>query len=275
MNSMSNRFERESERASEGRSSTSMMHLLGQMLMLPFTVFVYGMDMFVKTIKGIQHVADQGMDVMAGGTSQSVPGVQADMPRPTGQTTIGGRFPPPGPPPGEWGDLEVKTKTSTSVSTIGDAAEANQKEILKMADRNLSDDQLKLVRYKILFVKRDYEVAFGEREDLVYDNMTGEAFTAWKVAEFIQRLGHVVVPYSWRKKDYPRTFTTDEKDPAKKMDVFIERLGERDKKYLRVFYEVLERYVREEDEDDEVTVLKDIKKAIDRLPRMDGGVTSP
>jgi hypothetical protein len=261
MNSMSNRFERESERAGERRSSTSMMHLLGQMLMLPFTVFVYGMDMFVRTMRGIQQVADQGMDMMADGPSQSVPGIQADIPPPTGQTTRGG-----------WGDLEVQTKTSTSVSTVGDAAEANQKEILKMADRNLSDDQLKLVRYKILFVKRDYEVAFDEKEDLVYDNMTGEAFAAWKVAEFIQRLDREVVPIEWRKRDYPREFSDTEKDPTNDA-VFIRSLDERDKKYLRVFYEVLDRYVREEDEDDEVTVLRDIRKAIDRLPRVQTGTS--
>jgi hypothetical protein len=179
---------------------------------------------------------------------------------------VSGRPPPPGPQAG-WGDLQVQTNASTDVSTVGDTAEANQKEIVKMPDRNLSDDQLKLVRYKILFVKRDYEIAFPEREDLVYDNMTGEAFTAWKVAEFIQRLDETVVPYTWRRRDYPRTFTNEEKDPMRRRDVFIQRLDERDKKYLRVYYEVLDRYVREEDEDDEVTVLKEIRNAIDRLPR--------
>ena len=262
---MSNRFERELDRADPRRSSTSIVHLLGQMFMLPFTVFVYGMEMFVRSVRGIQQVADQGMDMMVGGPSQSLPGVPADEPQPTGQMSIVGGVPPAGPQQGGWGDLEFETKTLTNVSTVEDAAEANQKEIVKMPDKNLSDDQLKLVRYKILFVKRDYEVAFQEREDLVYDNMTGEAFTAWKVAEFIQRLGREEVPYRWRKRDYPRPFTVDQKDPEKKIPVYIDRLDETDKKYLRVFYEVLDRYVREEDEDDEVSVLRGIRTAIDRL----------
>ena len=133
-----------------------------------------------------------------------------------------------------------------------------------MRDKDLSDDQLKLVRYKILFVKRDYEVAFPEREDLVHDNISGEAFTAWKIAEFIQRLSKEPIPDKWRKKKYPKRHD-DEKVPA---DGFIYRLDEDDKKYLRVYYEVLERYVREED-DTEVDVLKDIHKAIERLPRID------
>jgi WD40 repeat protein len=68
-------------------------------------------------------------------------------------------------------------------------------------DRDLRDDMLKLVRYKVLFVKREYEHAFPEREDLVSENMDGAAFTAWKVAEFIQelRLGETRVPEKWRK----------------------------------------------------------------------------
>lgn len=32
-------------------------------------------------------------------------------------------------------------------------------------ERDLHDDTLKLVRYKVLFVKREYEHAFPEQED--------------------------------------------------------------------------------------------------------------
>ena len=45
-----------------------------------------------------------------------------------------------------------------------------------MRDKDLNDEQLKLVRYKILFVKRDYETAFPEKEELVADNLSGEGF---------------------------------------------------------------------------------------------------
>ena len=58
---------------------------------------------------------------------------------------------------------------------------------------------LKLVRYKVLFVKREYEHAFEEQEDLVSENLDGAAFTAWKTAEFIQRLAEMEtrVPEKW------------------------------------------------------------------------------
>jgi hypothetical protein len=277
MNSMSDRFERESERAGEGRSSTSMMHLLGQMLMLPFTVFVYGMDMFVKTIKGMQKVADQGMEVMAG---EHVPrhDLSNDEGCVTDHTAEG--ISSLSPQQGGRDDLNVSTTTSASES-IGDAG-ASLKETVQMIDRNLSDDQLKLVRFKILFVKRDYEAAFREQEALVPDNMTGEAFTAWKVAEFIQELGkgRTPAPAEWPRGDggkpkYPKEPTDAlAQGTGDQSNVwYLKSFPEKDKKYLRVYYEVLDRYVREE-EDDEVVVLKEIRDAIHAIPK-DSGVTSP
>src|SRR5439155_21121175 len=72
-------------------------------------------------------------------------------------------------------------------------------------DKDLRDDLLKLVRYKILFVRREYEVAFPEQEDIVSDNMDRDAFSAWKVAEFIQDLhrGETPVPARWEDQNYP------------------------------------------------------------------------
>jgi hypothetical protein len=107
-------------------------------------------------------------------------------------------------------------------------------------DTNLQDDRLKLIRYKVLFVKRKYEFAFPEREDLVSDNMDGSAFAAWKVAEFLQGLarGESAVPRKWLEQGYPpSTYLQDGQ---------LIGLPEEDRQYLRVHYEVLERYPREE-----------------------------
>lgn len=126
-----------------------------------------------------------------------------------------------------------------------------------MPDRDLSGDDLKLVRYKVLFIKRDYEHAFPEDEALVSDNMDGGSFTAWKIAEFIQHLERVGIakPESW--KDYP------EGDQYFK-DGKLVRLPDADKKYLRLYFEVLDRYPREEAEYDrkQVDVLKKISSKI-------------
>ena len=137
-----------------------------------------------------------------------------------------------------------------------------------MPDTDLSDDMLKLVRYKILFIKRDYEVAFPEVEEIVHDNLASTAYTGWKIAEFIQNLDTVTVPSKWRKKNYPRAVGDDK-------DARVMKLPEDDKKHLRVYYEVLDRYVREEFkyEEDQIDVLTEIRDEIKSLqpPRTSEG----
>jgi hypothetical protein len=244
-----------------GDSSPGVVRIFGQMLLMPFTVFVYSMELLMRTMRGVQQTVDQGMEVLVG--ESVAPDLSASESR-HDETAISEDAPTPGVAGSEWSDLKSETESTAVGGAIEGATDPIHKEIHKMRDKDLSDDQLKLVRYKILFVKRDYEVAFQEREELVHDNITGEAFTAWKIAEFIQRLTKEPIPDKWRKKKYPKRHD-DEIVPD---DRFIHRLDEDDKKYLRVYYEVLERYVREED-DTEVDVLKDIHKAIERLPRID------
>src|SRR4051794_35264435 len=113
-------------------------------------------------------------------------------------------------------------------------------------DKNLNDDMLKLVRFKVLFVKRGYEHAFPEQEALVWDNIDGPAFTAWKVAEFIQSLARRTthVPHAWGQAYPPADSHGRHGAHYREGDILL-GLPEDDKKYLRVFYEVLERYHRE------------------------------
>ena len=125
-------------------------------------------------------------------------------------------------------------------------------------DRDLRDDMLKLVRYKVLFVKREYEHAFPEQEDLVSENLDGSAFTAWKVAEFIQDLARhkTEVPFKWGKS-YPEGHRTG---------TVLTGLPDEDKKYLRVYYEVMDRYPREKFkyEEEQISVLEDIRDELER-----------
>lgn len=250
---MGNRFEREPERAGEENASTNLMHLLGQMLMLPFTVFVYGMEMFVNTIQRVQKVADQGLDLTAGGGGPPRADEGDFNTQAAGQRGVG-------PIQEESAAIVVDVPTSSeSFRAAGNEIESREttKEI-KM-DRDLRDDMLKLVRYKVLFVKREYEHAFPEQEDLVSENMDAAAFTAWKVAEFIQGLARepyeTRVPGRWGSK-YPV-----EKYRGGPNKEFLKGLPDDDKKYLRVFYEVLDRYPRErfKYEERQIEVLEEIR----------------
>ena len=128
-------------------------------------------------------------------------------------------------------------------------------------DKDLRDDMLKLVRYKIMFVRREYEVAFPEEEDLVSDNMDGSAFTAWKIAQFVQNLSnatepipatHTRVPQKWIDKAYAEEYWKDG---------YLTGIPHEDKKYLRVYYEVLDRYPREKFkyEEQQIRILEQIR----------------
>src|SRR5215813_11452184 len=93
-----------------------------------------------------------------------------------------------------------------------EATQVTMQEERAMSDKDLNDDMLKLVRYKILFVKRDYEHAFPEVEELVSDNLTATAYTAWKIAEFVQNLakGRTDIPSKWTD-GYPNDKDADKK----------------------------------------------------------------
>ena len=129
-----------------------------------------------------------------------------------------------------------------------------------MSDKNLSGEDLKLVRYKILFIKRDYEWAFKEQEELVYDDMTEAAFTAWKIGEFIQHLGR-------DKYEFPEKWEKSAELRRHKVGNFLRGLPEDDKKYLRVYFEVLERYRREplRYQEEQLDILRGISDTLTRV----------
>jgi hypothetical protein len=211
---------------------------VGQMLIIPLRTFVYGMEKLLETMRGLQSASDRGMHVIAGGESVATDSESRPEPGPAVQET------------GFNGDAAMGGTTTVI-------------EEKKIMDKDLSDDMLKLVRFKILFVKRDYEHAFPEQEELVSDNMDGSAFTAWKIAEFIQTLHRkdTKIPNKWRDKNYPAKYSEGGQ---------LTGLPEDDKKYLRVYYEVLERYPREKFryQEEQIDVLKEIR---DKMPQSRAG----
>ena len=225
--------------------------------MIPVRMFLYGMEMLVKNMRGVQTVTDRSFGVIADGDSAN--GERG------GSTTVGSSNTTQSAVPG---DASVG-KEPANTQTVRDHATIS-KESAKMPDTNLNDDMLKLVRYKILFIKRDYEYAFPEKEELVHDNMSDSAFTAWKVAEFIQSLDRIEVPEAWHdmKPPYP-TKQESRKLPDGRTVWVIHAFDETDKKFLRVYFEVLQRYAREKllYEEDQLTALRGIQGAIESIQR--------
>jgi hypothetical protein len=238
-----------------------VLRLLGQVMTLPIAAFIYGVEILVLAIRDIQRSAADGAATMV-----------------TGVTPGRAALPAAAPAPESRGAPTAAEAAAGAGDTVAAARPAGAAfmEDRPMADNSLNDDMLKLVRYKILFVKRDYEVAFPEVEELVPDNITGNAFTAWKIAEFIQHLDDTDAPRKWREKGYPRAYP---KNGPFKIGDFED---EGDKKYLRVYYEVLDRYVREKFkyEEEHIDRLKDnnqvLREIRDLMPRSaaSGGATS-
>jgi hypothetical protein len=219
-----------------------MMQFLSQLMKLPLEAFVFSMEMLVKSMQGLQAIAYQGIDTIVGGVVQ----------------TSGHR-------PGSQSDLTndvIDGTTGDSAERMSQTTQGEEKAMAEMDSRN--EDYLKLYRYKILFVKRDLEHAFPEKEELVADEMDAAAFTAWKVAEFIQQLQHgptpTKVPDKWGK-EYPPN------EPRYRVGNDLKGLPDEDKKFLRVYFQVLERYRREpfRYEEQQIEILKGIREGIDKI----------
>ena len=222
------------------RRPTGFMRLFGQMVMLPVTVFVQSMELVIKTIQGMQRAADNGLEAMV----DSGPAMATT----SEDNSV---------------DLSEASNSETCGTTKNVATAPKEK--TNMTDKDLSNkDMLKLVRYKILFIKRDYEVAFPEKEELVSDSMDDSGYTAWKVAQFIQDLanGDTKVPPKWN--GYPENENRKPPAPPYAQGDILLGLPEEDKKYLRVYFEVLDRYEREKPKykKQQIDVLKEIRDRI-------------
>ena len=99
-----------------------------------------------------------------------------------------------------------------------------------MADKNLHDDNIKLVRYILLLIKREHECILSSGYEMVDDDTDDSGFNARIIAGYVK--GH--------------------------------QLDEDDRKYLRVSYEVLDRYAKQpfKHEQKQVAVLEQIRDAI-------------
>jgi hypothetical protein len=96
----------------------------------------------------------------------------------------------------------------------------------------LDSDDLKIVRYYIVFTKRGLEHVFPEMAELVDYATTGEAFKSTKVAEFIQNLPNIPIPQKWVWQGYPRQVSSGD------MMQCVQYLPEDDLRYVHCIYHV-------------------------------------
>jgi len=211
-----------------------MIKLLTQMLRLPLTVFVYSMEAFVNAIRDIERNTDRTINAMVGGVTQA-PGNQSGKESNTEAPRVGG-----------CGGISANQTTL--------------KEDRKMPNQDLSGDDLKDVRYSILFTKRDLETPLkGETLDVVNYSTTGGSYGAIKIGDFLEEIAKNGAdrPQVWKDNKYP---------PGVAGDKYFE-IPSVDKKYITFQYTVDGHMPKGAKEYDKrtVEVLGEIKDSIDKV----------
>ena len=141
-----------------------------QLFKLSLSPIVYGMGMIFKTMQGMGRITVQGIN-----------GVVSEITQNLGEQSSQG------------GDSAIPETSPVTKGVVEDDADTKTKENRKMADNSLSNDQVKVVQYSILTIKADDEALLKEtgatwpQTKVFTDNMTGEDFTAWVIAEFVSK----------------------------------------------------------------------------------------
>ncbi len=232
---MTKNFDSAKQQTQTSSGEDSLMTLMGQMLRLPFTGFVYSFEIFIRTMREMQRLADQSFEGLAGDIVQS-----------SNDTSGHGNVSGAG---GTGTDLNNQT-TREEESGMWD-------------DQDLSGDDLKYVSYSILFTKRDLEATLEEqKQDLVSYSTNGGSYGGLKIAKFMGRLMDkegkgVPRPEIWKENNYPNNNAEDTHW----------KFPDDDEKYITFIYKVDRRLSRQDADYDKqkLDALRGIKSSIDSV----------
>lgn len=145
---------------------------------------------------------------------------------------------------------------------------------------NTKCDGVKLVNYKISFVKEDLEAVLFDGQEIVDDgNDCGTSLEVWKTAEFVQVLAREPQrrPGKWIENQYPPADSGHRVDKHNHPEVhgkYYNGLPEEDKKYLRFYQEVLASYERESTNyaEAQAQALKSINQTLKEMKKVGKGI---
>jgi hypothetical protein len=216
------------------------MRFLNQMILLPLATFLYGMEMFVKTVQGIQEIASQSINGLTNEVTQTL-----DAPTSESRLISGGTG----------GPIGGSAQNAHGITQGGE-------KLMERPD-DLGGDDLKYVSYSILFTKRDLEATLqGEREEVVDYPTNAGSYGALKIGEF---MGSVIPrPESWKENEYPPppdvALNQQQIVPAKD-------IPRDDRKYITFVYRINQRLAKgaEEYERRQARALEQISRRLERL----------
>ena len=207
-------------------------------MLLPLATFLYSLEMFVKTVQGIQAIVSQSLNSMTGEVPQlldNAPASEGEFPR----TVQGG----------------------TSGESANHIQPARQLEERYMPDLDLGGDDLKYVSYSIVFTKRDYEATLQvEKQEIVDYATDGANYGALKIGEFFALLPEPGIPRPpvWLANNYPSNVAAGQENMAPG------QIPAEDRKYVRFIYRVDQRLSKSEAdyEKRKTRALEDISRKI-------------
>lgn len=206
-----------------------LLDVVGRMVRLPLAGMLFTMEQMAAVVERVDRATERGWNevVLRLDPGALEPSPPAPVPGP--RRPYRSRASPDRRPAAGAGGADEE------YPGVGEPNAATEtKEGKTVPDTNLSDDMVKLVRYSVVSIKRDDEKPLLVGKEKVFDdNLDGEAFTTWVTSEVANAHG----------------------------------LSAEDRKYLRVSYEVLGRWPKQDRkyEQRQLEKLKGIQEAIENL----------
>jgi hypothetical protein len=221
-----------------------VIQFFSQMLKLPVAAVAAGLEVVARIVRDVQQTFDRNVDVLAESMAQSLmdqTDTQSQGAEDTGQLVT------------QEGIAESDPTTQKHGGNMGD---------WDGQDQDLSGEDLKVVQYRIIFTKRDYEATLYEHEETVNYPTNGGSYGGLKVAQFMGELKERgrKLPQKWQDTDDELKYPPDK---------FIEDgryhgIPEDDQRYITFLYEVIRHVEREEKEYDkeQVKILDQIRRRL-------------
>ena len=224
-----------------------MIQFFSQMLKLPVAAVAAGLEIVARIARDVQQTFDRNVDVVAEGMAQSLmdqtaaADIQSQAAEGTGQVVT------------QDGIAESDPATQKHGGNMGD---------WDGRDQDLSGDDLKVVQYRIIFTKRDYEATLYENEETINYSTNGASFGAEMISNFTTDLvqNGREIPNNWKDSEDEMNYPPDDYI----RDGRYYGIPSDDRKYITFLYEVKGRFDRQEKEYDkeQVKILEQIRRRL-------------
>jgi hypothetical protein len=224
-----------------------VIQFFSRMLKFPAAVAAASFDVMARIVRDMQQTFDRNVDVVAEGMAQTLMGKPEDGEQRSQETDDAGSE-----VAADESDESIPT-TKKDGGNMGDW-DGN--------DQDLSGEDVKVVQYRIIFTKRDYEATLYEHEETVAYPTNGGSFGALMISRFMGDLAKNgrKLPEIWQDsvdelKYPPCDLISDGKYFGIPYD---------DQKYITFLYKVMGRVDRQEKEYDkeQIKILDQIRRRL-------------